>query len=68
MYKVEVGEALKTLINDVVKYQSHNDLDGMIKCLREMTEFPSSIMTAMPRFDSDEVLLYVDNNITVYYI
>ena len=68
MYKVEVGEALKTLINDVVKYQSHNALDGMIKCLREMTEFPSSIMTAMPRFDSDEVLLYVDNNITVYYI
>lgn len=68
MYKVEVGKALKTLISDIVKCKEKNDLDGMIKRLREMTESPSSIVAAMPSFDSDEVLLYVDSNVTVYYI
>lgn len=68
MYKVKVGEAFKTLIENVTEYQRQDDLSGMIERLEEMTENPSSIIAAMPKFDCDEVLLYVDDNVTVYYI
>ncbi len=68
MYKVEVGEAFKTLINDIVKHQRQNDFDGMVTCLREMTANPSAIMAALPSFDCDDALLYLDSHITVYYV
>ena len=50
MYKVEVGEAVKELIEDVKDYQKQDDLDGMIERLKKMTENPSAIIAAMPRF------------------
>jgi len=68
MYKVDVGEAVKKLIDDVIGFQKRDDLPGMISCLKKMTENPDAITSALPKFDCEEVLLYVDDNVTVYYI
>ena len=68
MYKIDAGEALKSLIDDVVKHRKKNDLQGMIGRLQQMTDNPEEIRASMPEFDVDEVLLYVDENVTVYYV
>ena len=68
MYKADVGQAVKNLIEDVIEYQKKNDLIGMVEHLKDMTNDPTDVISAMPQFDCDEVLLYVDENVTVYYI
>ena len=37
MYKIDVGEGVKKLINEVVGFKKNNDQDGIVKCLQEMT-------------------------------
>ncbi|MBL4603928.1 MAG: hypothetical protein JKY84_14375 [Emcibacteraceae bacterium] len=68
MYKIDVGEGVKKLINEVVGFKKNNDQDGIVKCLQEMTENPEAVISSLPDFDCDEVLLYVDDYVTVYYI
>lgn len=68
MYHVDVGESVKELIQQVSQYIEKGDSEGMLECLSIMTEKPDKIISAMPKFDCDEVLLYVDEKVTVYYI
>lgn len=68
MYKEELGEVVIGLINDVRKMQACGDLDGILGRLNKMTENPDAIIDAMPDFDCEEVLLYADDDMTVYYI
>ncbi len=68
MYKIDAGEPLKQLIADIVKLKQNEDAEGIVKRLERMTEDPEGIIASMPKFDVDEVLLYVDDYVTVYYI
>lgn len=68
MYHVDVGESVKDLICQVVEHSKQDDTEGMIECLKKMTEKPEDIISSMPKFDCDEVLLYVDEKVTVYFI
>jgi len=68
MYHVEVGDGVKDLITKVTEYLEHQDVEGMIQCLKKMTDKPEDIISSMPKFDCDEVLLYVDEKVTVYFI
>lgn len=68
MYKVNVGEPLKKVVSDVKKFKEQNDFERVLSYLNNVTENPHDVITSMPKFDCDEVLLYVDADITVYYI
>ncbi|MDG1996390.1 MAG: hypothetical protein P8J14_07850 [Emcibacteraceae bacterium] len=72
MYKVEVGNYVKTVINDVVALKKSGEAKAIISLLNKMCESPKDVMAALPNFDkdeiTDEVLLYVDADVTVYYI
>ena len=68
MYKIELGVALKKVIGQVRELHNENELKAIISLLNKMTKEPEAIIEAMPNFDCEEVLLYADNDLTVYYI
>jgi len=68
MYEVEVGSALKSLIEEVIALKKKDDIAGILSLLNKMTINPDDIIDAMPDFDCDEALLYVDDDVTAYYI
>lgn len=68
MYKVEVGDVLKSIINDVVTLKKNGKDEAVMLRLNDMCEKPETVINALPDFDTDEVLLYVDDEVTVYYI
>lgn len=68
MYKVEVGKAVKKLISDVVALKNNNDHNGVMERLKEMCESPNEVMEAMSHFDTDEEIIYVDDEVSVYYL
>ena len=68
MYYVDVGKGVKELICRVTEHLEQDDIDGMIECLKKMTERPDDIISSMPKFDCDEVLLYGNEKVTVYFI
>ncbi len=68
MYLEKIGESLKQLINDVRELRVSGDLADILSCLQKMAANPDDIIKALPEFDDDEVLLYVDDDITVYRI
>lgn len=68
MYEVEVGNALKNLIVELKQYVKSNNVEEVIECLDQMAKDPQEIIAAIPKIDIDEVLIYVDDDITVYRI
>ncbi len=68
MYEVEVGEAFKGLIEELKQYGETDDTAGAVKCLERFVNDPADVVAAIPKSDVDEILLYVDENITVYRI
>lgn len=68
MYKVEVGKSVKELIETVRKLYLEKNLADAVEHLKEAVACPEAIISDMPDFDCDEVLLYVDEDVTVYYI
>ncbi|MEZ5759426.1 MAG: hypothetical protein R3D86_14495 [Emcibacteraceae bacterium] len=68
MYQQKVGDSLKQLIDDVCKLQGSGDNSGILSRLQKMAENPDDIIMALPDFDCEEVLLYSDDNLAVYYI
>ncbi len=68
MYKVDVGVPLRQLVSDIIECRKNGDMQGILNLLDQMTQDPGAIMDAMPNFDTDEVLLYVDDDVTVYYV
>lgn len=68
MYKVNVGQPLKKIITDVIDLNERDDFEGVLSYLTNITENPGDVIASMPKFDCEEVLLYVDEDVTVYYI
>ncbi|MCP5381162.1 MAG: hypothetical protein H6912_02215 [Kordiimonadaceae bacterium] len=68
MYHQKVGESLKQLIDEVCELQVCGNFDGILSLLNNMAANHNEIIMALPDFDSEEVLLYSDNNLAVYYI
>lgn len=68
MYEVQVGSALKNLIDDVLVHIKRNDIEAVLLVLNKIANNPADIVEAMPDFDCEEVLLYADENVTAYYI
>lgn len=68
MYKVEVGDAVKKVIENVVSHYSENGMEQVVEYLNDVVRNPDAIKRDMPDFDCDEVLLYVDDKVTAYYI
>lgn len=68
MYEMEVGDALKELIEELKGFVKSNDVSGAVKCLNKMAADPDDIIAAIPKSDIDEILLYVDDVISVYRI
>lgn len=68
MYVIEVGDALKNLISEIKEIVKSSDTSSVVECLKQMAESPDEIVAAIPKSDIDEVLLYVDDDITVYRI
>ena len=68
MFREKVGGCLQQLIDDVCKLHENNNRIGILSRLKEMAENPDDIIMALPDFDSEEVLLYSDDNLAVYYI
>jgi predicted metal-dependent enzyme (double-stranded beta helix superfamily) len=68
MYKVEVGDEVKKVIENVVSHYAEDGMAGVVEYLNDVVNNPDAIRRDMPNFDCDEVLLYVDDNVTAYYI
>ncbi len=68
MYEVNVGNALKSLIDEILVHVKRDDTEGVLHLLNKMAANPTEIIAAMPKFDCEEVLLYADNYVTTYYI
>lgn len=68
MYKVEVGKAVKDIIEQVVSHYNKNGMERVVSYLNDVVKNPDVIRRDMPDFDCDEVLLYVDDQVTAYYI
>ncbi len=67
-YKLDIGNSLKEIINDVKRLQNQGDLEAILVFLQNAIKQPENIINALPEFDCEEVLLYVDQGLTVYYI
>ncbi|MBT5073884.1 MAG: hypothetical protein HOJ34_11340 [Kordiimonadaceae bacterium] len=67
-YEVEVGDAVKDLIETVRRLYVENSIDAAVDHLKEAVANPAAIISDMPDFDCDEVLLYLDDHVTAYYI
>lgn len=67
-YKVNIGDQLKKIINDVKMLHNEGDLEAILMLLQDIIKDPTDIINALPEFDCEEVLLYVDGELTVYYI
>ncbi|MCC3860351.1 hypothetical protein [Pseudemcibacter aquimaris] len=68
MYKVEVGKSVKEAIENVVECYKSGGMEKAVSFLNRIVENPDALKKDMPDFDCDEVLLYVDENVTAYYI
>lgn len=68
MDKVQLGATFKALISEVKDLQIKGKLDEIIDVLNQAIKNPADIISALPEFDCEEVLLYADDDVTVYYI
>lgn len=68
MYKVEVGPSVKAVIEHVVGQYQAAGMEAVVTYLNDVVKSPQELKKDMPEFDCDEVLLYVDDNVTAYYI
>ncbi|MDG1708541.1 MAG: hypothetical protein P8H03_07250 [Emcibacteraceae bacterium] len=68
MYKVEVGDAVKNLINDVVTLKKNGDDIGVLNRLEGICKNSGAIADSLSHIETDEELLYIDDEVSVFYL